>query len=228
MRAAALLATVLLAGASAASAQPAAPAAQGELVARAHEAIQVVRRNDAPIRELAGMGAVDQLVRHRFLPFRADADKAGRAALDAFWDREIEPIDKAHVARLKVLLRGRDWFKVSEVGEDAARSAFHVVQHSGDLEFMKMVLAKTEPLVASDEFSGTSYALLYDRVARMEKRLQRYGTQTTACDGERFAPPGDVEDPARLDERRRSVGMPPMAEHIRRINEAQLVCQLPG
>ena len=55
--------------------------------------------------------------------------------------------------------------------------------------------------------------MLEDRIRFFEGRPQRYGTQFD-WDAEGKLSPGDVEDPHRLDERRRAIGLPPLAEQM--------------
>lgn len=54
---------------------------------------------------------------------------------------------------------------------------------------------------------------LWDRVALADKRLQRYGTQGQCTGG--IWTPKEVEDPEHLDERRKALGMEPIAEHAK-------------
>ena len=69
-----------------------------------------------------------------------------------------------------------------------------------------------EALLPSKEVVPQAYALLYDRVATADKRLQRYGTQGR-CVGEATWEPLPVEDPDHLDERRAKVGLGPEADY---------------
>ena len=52
-----------------------------------------------------------------------------------------------------------------------------------------------------------------DRVAVGDKRLQRYGTQMACVDGKRGAKIG-LEDPERVDERRKQMGMGPWKDYV--------------
>jgi hypothetical protein len=58
-------------------------------------------------------------------------------------------------------------------------------------------------------------AALEDEVALAEQGTQIYGTEISITGGRAVIPP--VVDPARLDERRASVGLPPMSEYIRHV-----------
>ena len=216
-RALAALLTLMLA-------TPALAAPQPSLPDQARAQAQIVRDNEALIGELSAMGAVDQLIRLRFLALRKNATAEEREALDVVWASDYRPFDVRHTARLKQLLAGRGWFRLSEVGDKPAAAAFHMVQHSSDLEFQKQALGLMEPLLKDREIDGSYYAMLYDRIATAEKRPQRYGTQGTTCDGGRYAVPSDLEDPSGLDARRAAANLPPMAEYLKSLDTLYGAC----
>jgi hypothetical protein len=185
------------------------------VVGEAERRVDLIEKNQALVEELVGMDALDQLYRNRWLELRRSADESTREALQVVWDRRIRPVDEAHVERVKTLLAAHEsWFRMSEVGPRAATAAFTIVQHSGDLGLQKQVLASMEPLLAANEVDKGDYALLWDRVAVAEGRPQRYATQASDCDGDRYVTPRDLEDPAGLDARRAAMGLEPMAEHF--------------
>lgn len=204
------------------------PSPDAAVVREAERRMDAIEKNQALAAELAGMGAIDTFVRNRWLELRKTADEPTRAALEEVWDRRIRPIDEAHVARLRTLLAAREsWFSLSEVGPQAATAAFLIVQHSGDIGFQKQVLASMAPLLAADEVDKGDYALLWDRVAVTEGRPQRYATQGTDCDGDRYVTPRDLEDPAGLDARRAGMGLPPMGEYLAQQNQMYGRCEVP-
>lgn len=220
------LSALLVAG-LAFGALPAIAATPRDLAAEAAAAAQHVRASEPLIRELAAMGAIDQEIRFRFLALRKDATPAERAKLDEIWSRDYAPFDQRNTARLKEMLAGRGWFTPSEVGHRTSDAAFHIVQHSGDLPLMKSVLEKMQSLRGTDEFGGQEYAMLYDRVATMEHRPQRYGTQGTDCDGTRYVRPADLEDPDGVDRRRAEMGLQPMAEYLAVLQKMYGACAPP-
>jgi hypothetical protein len=98
------------------------------------------------------------------------------------------------------------------------------VQHSGDVAFQKAVLDKMTPLLGSDELDGQSYALLYDRIAVHDGRPQRYATQDAACQNGHHAVPRNIEDAGNLDRRRAEMGMGPIADYLRGLDEVYGAC----
>lgn len=189
----------------------------------AAEHAEALRAKAPLIRELAGMGAVDQEMRLRFLALRKDATDAERQQLDQVWSQSYEPVDRAHVARLKELLAGRAWFSRSEVGDRASGAALTIVNHSNDLAFQKEALAKIDALVPSERPNG--YANLWDRIAVIEGRPQRFGTQGTDCSEGRYAAPASLENPGDLDARRKEAGLPPMSDYLASLQTLYGRCQ---
>jgi len=214
-----LIAIVMLAAGSAG-------AAESPAVAKARFEAQALTAREALIEELGGMGAVDQATRVTFLAVRKTASPEDRQALDAVWAEYYAPIDRRHTERLKVLLAGRGWFTPEEVGQRAADGAFHIVNHSPDLAFQKEALAKMEVLVPTGR-APSGYANLYDRIADQEGRPQRYASQRARCVDGRYGMPADVEDPAGLEQRRAALGLQPMAEYLKGLDEMYGRCDPP-
>jgi hypothetical protein len=59
---------------------------------------------------------------------------------------------------------------------------------------------------------------LVDRVSLVERNVQVYGTTICRLQDGRFAPPL-LEEPDQVDVRRRVVGLPPLEQDIRRIEQ---------
>jgi hypothetical protein len=127
-----------------------------------------------------------------------ERDAARRAVAQA-----IHEADVANEAALFKLVPPEGWFGSSRYGDDAARAAFEILQHS-DTDQQRRLLPVLEAFVAFGDAEGPDYALMYDRLAVGDGRPQRYGSQLHCENGKMT--PYPVEDPAGLDDRRRSVG----------------------
>lgn len=129
-------------------------------------------------------------------------------------------MDVRHIQELKPLLDRYGWFTVREFDAIADRNAWLLVQHAdADPELQRRVLKLLEPLTKTGDASPKNFAYLFDRVAVSlqnpdGRKLQRYGTQGQ-CSGPGTWTPHPVEDPANLDERRRAVGLEPLADYQR-------------
>jgi len=145
--------------------------------------------------------------------FAKDPQKARTDAFAHIWQK-VEPADVANTQRVKVLLWTRDWFDDDKDGDGAESNGWLIVQHADlDPDFQRDVLRRLEPLLPQGRVRPSDYALLWDRVAVKDNRLQRYGTQVTCKDGKWVALIG-IEDPGRLDERRKAMGLGPWSEYV--------------
>jgi hypothetical protein len=162
---------------------------------------------DSLRRELLEMGRVDQEVRQGFSPERLQ---------DTAFMRGMMRVDSAHTARMREILAVHGWPGISRVGPEAARAAFLLVQHTPDDALQRHALSLMEA-ASPGEVALPDLALLSDRVRVRQGLPQRYGSQFSAVDGRWIADP--IEDIARLDERRASMGLPPMADYVQMISE---------
>jgi hypothetical protein len=125
----------------------------------------------------------------------------------------MEAIDCANTSWLKAQLAKIGWFTISKYGADADSAAWHLVQHADrEPTFQREMLIKLQALPAG-QTNGKRLGYLFDRVAHSQGRPQRYGTQGQCKDGQWT--PFDSEDPPNLDRRRASLGMEPIAEHMK-------------
>jgi len=123
-------------------------------------------------------------------------------------------IDCDNTAWLRKQLASIGWFSIPKYGEEADAAAWYLVQHADRAkDFQRDMLTKLEALPPGDT-DRKRVGYLWDRVAMAEGRPQRYGTQGR-CEANGTWKPFDSEDPSRLDERRASLGMEPIAEHAK-------------
>ncbi len=159
---------------------------------------------------LSKMVSIDQALRAKVAHAQSTVD-------ESLWN-EIKKIDREHTKTLKEILNYYYWITIPEFGKEADGHAWLLVQHADhDPEFQKEALHRLEKLYPSQETSPTNFAYLHDRVAKNEKRPQRYGTQGTVKDGKWV--PYEIEDPNSLDYRRSVVGLPSFQEYLKLINE---------
>jgi hypothetical protein len=177
------------------------------LLLAAPAAAQTAAADSALRRELLEMGRVDQEVREGFTPERLQ---------DTAFMRRMMRVDSAHTARIREILAEHGWPGISRVGADGAGAAFLLVQHTEDDELQRRALAMMEA-APRGEVALPDLALITDRVRVGQGLPQLYGSQFNAVDGRWIADP--IDDVARLDERRASMGLPPMADYVRMIGE---------
>lgn len=163
--------------------------------------------HDALRRELLALAAEDQRV-------RAELEAEG-TLYDGYHPR-MEAVHRRNAARLRELLAVHGWPGRSRVGDDGAEAAWLVVQHAiGEPAFQRASLVRLREAVARGEAPAWQAAMLEDRIAVLEGRPQRYGTQLEH-DADGWPRACKTEDPDGLDERRQAVGLEPMAERLAR------------
>jgi hypothetical protein len=109
----------------------------------------------------------------------------------------IDPVDDANLAELRKLLPTQGWFTRQEYGEKATDAAFHILQHSDDIELKKRLLPHIQAAALAGDIEGIDFAAMFDRIATSEGRPQRYGTQFRCVDGKNE--PFPLEDAAAVE-----------------------------
>lgn len=108
------------------------------------------------------------------------------------------------------------WLGEDEVGYKANRTLFMVIQHA-DLKVQQKYLPVLRIAVKDGKAQAGSLAMLEDRVALGEGKKQIYGSQLSSVpDNPAKYYLSPVIDPDNIDKRRASVGLPPIAEYVKR------------
>jgi hypothetical protein len=127
---------------------------------------------------------------------------------------EMAEIDASNCRRLKEIIDKRGWPSRTLVGAEGAHAAFLLAQHANrDLPFQERCLRLMQ-MAQKGEVAGADLALITNRVAVANGRKQVYGTQVELRDG-RWRVQGAVEDPNKLNDRRKEVGLASMEEYLR-------------
>jgi hypothetical protein len=165
-------------------------------------------KNEELKRELLHMMEEDQAVRAPFLKGRQPTE-------DEF--RSMRERDEADTKRLTEILDKYGFPGVKLVGLNATRDFVVMLLHSPSLELQKRALPQVERAVRRREIPPDDFAMLTDDVLAGEHKPQLYGTNFKFV-GDKVAL--DVtQDPARLDERRRKLGLPPIREYAKQLAE---------
>ena len=172
------------------------------------EATRVVAADEQLRAELREMFRVDQDLRKRAMDGRDDRD---------LW-AQVGEADERNTARMKQIIEEHGWPGRTLVGEDGANAAWLLVQHAdADPTFQEQCL-DLMAAAGGDEVRPMDLAYLTDRVRVNTGRPQVYGTQFWTDEAGRFGP-RPVEDEARVDERRASVGLGTLDEYRRMMDE---------
>jgi hypothetical protein len=134
--------------------------------------------------------------------------------------KKMMEIDRQNTTWLKGIVEKHGWPGKTLVGEDGAHSAWLLVQHADqDVAFQKKCLKLLEKAVKEKEASAQDFAYLTDRVRVAERKKQIYGTQLIQEGGKLVPQP--IEDEGHVDERRKEIGLQPLAEYLKFVEEAQ-------
>jgi uncharacterized protein len=167
------------------------------------------KRDDALRAELLRMVKEDQEARKEAIKASADDSPAHRKMVE---------IDRRNTARMKEIIEKYGWPGNSLVGEEGAHAAWLLVQHADrERAFQKRCLTLLEGAVKEREAAPVDLAYLTDRVRVAENKKQVYGTQFRQVEGK--LEPYPIEDEKNVDRRRKELGLPPLAEYRRVIEE---------
>ena len=159
--------------------------------------------------ELLAMANADQHAREQVVKsdFKDQKALAHMGALDA-----------RHTAHLEEVVTKHGWPGKSLVGERAAHAAWLLVQHADAAPAFQRRCLELMTKMPAGEVSATDVAYLTDRVLLAEGKPQRFGTQFEKDAAGRWVPK-TLEDPEHVDERRRAVGLEPLADYGRRMSD---------
>jgi len=158
---------------------------------------------------LRGMAERDQAIRHLII---ADPKNPALAA-------RMKAVDASDRAQMKQIIQKYGWPGYDLVGTTDASTAWLIVQHSDDDKaFQRRCLPLLQSAVRRGQAKPSDLAYLTDRILRGEGKPQIYGTQGATNAQGIFVPPL-TEDPAHVDQRRASVGLPPLAEYLKTLQQ---------
>jgi len=143
------------------------------------------------------------------------AQLASNGALFDGYHPEMEAvhIDNARLLQAAIEAIG-GWPVRSRFGDDGSAAAFMIAQHAISLPtFQRNALTLLLDAAQQGEINIVDTAYLADRIAVFEGRPQVFGTQFDWDDAGQLSP-APIADPAGVEERRASVGMPPLSEAI--------------
>ncbi len=156
-------------------------------------------------RQLLEMVEEDQRVR---------AELAATGELFDGYALKMAEVHRRNAQELEAMIEQYGWLGKSLVGEDGASAAWLILQHAiGHPELQRRCLPIVQGAVTRGETEPAHAAYLEDRIRFFERRPQRYGTHFDWDENGQMSP-YLLEDPDRVDEYRRAVGLPPLAERI--------------
>jgi hypothetical protein len=133
----------------------------------------------------------------------------------------MKALHEYNASRLKEIIGAHGWPCISLVGEDAAKAAWLVAQHSvSDIEFMAECVSLLENAIVREDVAGWQLAFLQDRVRALSGEPQYYGTQFD-IDEDGWPTPFPIEDSATVNERRARLGLNSLEERLEQMTEQE-------
>lgn len=121
--------------------------------------------------------------------------------------------DNENIEKVNSIIDQYGWLGPQDVGFTASQGLFLVIQHA-DLATQKKYLPIVQQAEKDRKILSSNLALLEDRIAMREGRKQLYGSQrfTDKSTGKNYIYP--IFNPDELDNRRKSMGLPPMKDYV--------------
>jgi uncharacterized protein DUF6624 len=111
------------------------------------------------------------------------------------------------------------WIDIPRFGKAAAAAAILIVKHADDVPLMQAALPIVEVDARENGGGKELVSILVDEVLITTGHKQKYGTQITEdASGKPYVVP--VEDPDRVDEYRKTLGIPSWPEYLKRASTA--------
>lgn len=152
---------------------------------------------------------------------RVRAQLAATGELFRGYAPKMAEVHRRNAQELESVVEKFGWPGKSVVGEEASNAAWLILQHAiGNPKLQRRSLPILREAVAQGEAEPAHAAYLEDRICFFERRPQRYGTQFDWDENGQMSP-WLLEDPNKVDEFRRSVGLPPLADRIEQARKGE-------
>jgi hypothetical protein len=140
---------------------------------------------------------------------------------EATVERNWAATDSLNLLEAKRIISRYGFPGYSIAGEGGSSSFWAIVQHcDNDVPFQQRVLLLMKREVGRKNASGQNYAYLKDRVLTNLGQKQLYGTQGIRNPKTKKWAPLPISDPARVEARRKAMGMISLKQYTAEINAA--------
>ncbi|MFV8282631.1 DUF6624 domain-containing protein [Christiangramia marina] len=126
---------------------------------------------------------------------------------------KMKKIDSINLSKIELIIENYGWLGQDKIGYEPSQALFLVIQHS-DLETQLKYLPIIREAALAGDTEKSNLALIEDRVALRKGERQIYGSQiwTDQNSGKQYV--DLLMDPIKVDERRSSMGLPPMKSYL--------------
>lgn len=131
----------------------------------------------------------------------------------------VEKVLSENLEYLKSLIHQIGWIDTERFGRQASADAILMAKHGNDLSLLQTILPLVERDFKNAGDDAQMFTILYDGLQIDLGLKQRYGTQLwESPDGVAYVLP--MENPAKVDQFRRELGLPPLAEYLLEASKA--------
>lgn len=163
----------------------------------------------------------DQQPRQQLVELTKAVTVEGRTELIDSLVLVSEIIERNDVRNIKIVDKILKRGLLQGLSEESYKTIWIVIDHA-PLEKQEQYLPLIEQMATKGFIGLDEYAILYDRVAMGQNRYQRYGSQLVqfgAVDAQKLYV-WPIEDGAKVDSLRNTVGMSPFSDYLKDIEEA--------
>ncbi|HMJ47962.1 MAG TPA: DUF6624 domain-containing protein [Ferruginibacter sp.] len=170
---------------------------------------------NAVIQQLFKIDELDQRYRNQIGYIETKYGRGSKEIQVLF--KNMDDTDSINLVQVKAIIEKYGWLGYNEIGSQANTAIFMVIQHS-DQATQEKYLPMMREAVKNGKAKPGSLALLEDRVALKQGRMQNYGSQIlwSNAGSKYFVLP--LDDPDNVDKRRAIVGLQPLSEYVRTWN----------
>lgn len=162
-----------------------------------------------------------QLLAMQAHDLRVRSELAADGSLFEGYHSRMEEVHRANAEALRAIIGKHGWPGEELAGPEGAEAAWLVVQHAiAEPDFMRECRRLIDEASLAGRVPRWQFAYIDDRIRVFEGKPQRFGTQIDLRpDGPAVSA---LEDPDRVEARRREAGLGPIDESLRRLREAPL------
>lgn len=136
------------------------------------------------------------------------------------WSQFKDSVFVSNESRVQEIFNKHGFVGFDLAGKEGSGNFWLIVQHSDhNPDFQQSVLDKMKIEVEKQNADPSSYGLLVDRVNLNTGKQQVYGTQVDYNIETGQAFPKNLMDSLAVDERRKSIGFPPLAQYLDEMTE---------
>jgi hypothetical protein len=174
---------------------------------------------------LANAQKINEILRQELLAMETEDQTARIECTKGNGEEQIkclakiaETIDAKNTKRLNEIFEKFGFPTVKLVGKDGSQAYMILLQHSTSDDLRVKSLKPIGKALRRKELSPNDYANFVDRLRLHQGKPQLYGQHFSfKNDGKMVM--DDVSDPKNLDKRRKKIGLPPIAEHVKILEE---------